>query len=82
MERSARKTKEGVVISDKMDKTAVVRVEGFVQHQVYGKVMKRFVKFKVHDEENACKLGDKVIIMETRPLSRDKRWRVVEVIKH
>ena len=81
MERSARKTKEGIVISDKMERTAVVRVEGFVRHPVYGKTMKRFVKFKVHDEENVCKLGDKVIIMETRPLSRDKRWRVVEVIR-
>ena len=81
MERSRRKIKEGIVVSNKMKKTAVVKVESFVHHPVYKKVMRRFVKFKAHDEENACKPGDKVLIMETKPLSRDKRWRIVEVIR-
>jgi len=81
MSRGKRKTMEGVVTSNKMNKTAVVRVERLVQHPVYKKTIKKFTKFKVHDEENICKLGDKVRIMETRPLSRDKRWRIVEVIK-
>ncbi len=81
MERGRRKVRLGYVTSDKMDKTIVVSVEEFVRHPLYGKRVKRTKKFKAHDEENTCGIGDKVRIMETRPLSRDKRWRLVEVIE-
>ncbi len=81
MERGNRKTRVGKVISDKMDKTIVVAVETFVRHPLYGKSVKRTTKFKAHDEENQCGIGDRVKIMETRPLSRDKRWRLTEVIE-
>ena len=80
-ERKHRKTKVGIVVSDKMDKTITVAVEDFVRHKLYGKAVKRTAKFKAHDEENTCRYGDKVRIMETRPLSRDKRWRLVEVVE-
>ncbi|MBN2260233.1 MAG: 30S ribosomal protein S17 [Clostridiales bacterium] len=80
-ERGLRKTKIGRVVSDKMDKTIVVKVEDFIRHPIYGKRVKRTNKFKAHDETNSCGIGDKVKIMETRPLSRDKRWRLVEIIE-
>ncbi|HHX14430.1 MAG TPA: 30S ribosomal protein S17 [Clostridiales bacterium] len=80
-DRNRRKTKVGMVVSDKMDKTVVVAVEDFVRHSLYGKSMKRTKKFKAHDENNECNIGDKVRIMETRPLSKDKRWRLVNVIE-
>ena len=80
-ERNLRKTRVGVVVSDKMDKTIVVAIEDSVQHPLYKKVMKRTYKLKAHDENNECKIGDKVKVMETRPLSKDKRWRLVEVIE-
>lgn len=80
-ERNLRKTRVGVVTSDKMDKTVVVAVETLVQHPLYKKRVRRTKKFKAHDEQNQCKVGDKVRIMETRPLSKDKRWRVVEIIE-
>jgi small subunit ribosomal protein S17 len=80
-ERNSRKTRVGVVVSDKMDKTITVAVEDFVRHSLYGKAVKRTKKFKAHDEENLCNIGDKVRIMETRPLSKDKRWRLVNVIE-
>ena len=76
-ERNSRKTKVGVVVSNKMDKTITVSVEDFVRHTLYGKAVKRSKKFKAHDEENVCSIGDTVKIMETRPLSKDKRWRLV-----
>lgn len=76
-----RKRLIGIVISDKMQKTIVIRVNRLVRHPVYKRIVKRATKFKVHDEENRAKIGDKVAIMETRPLSRDKRWRLVEVLK-
>lgn len=75
-----RKIKEGLVVSDKMDKTVVVAVETWKVHPLYKKGMKGTKKYKVHDKDNACKVGDKVKIMETRPLSKDKRWRVVEIV--
>jgi small subunit ribosomal protein S17 len=81
MERNARKVRTGVVVSDKMDKTIVVAVERLVRHPFYGKTIKRTKKFKVHDENNECKTGDIVKIMETRPLSHDKRWRLVEIVR-
>jgi small subunit ribosomal protein S17 len=81
VERNKRKTKVGVVVSDKMDKTAVVAIEDFVSHSLYGKAVKRTKKFKAHDEENQCSVGDKVRIMETRPLSKDKRWRLVDIVE-
>ena len=81
MDRNLRKTRTGVVVSDKMDKTIVVAVKDNVRHPLYKKIMKRTVKFKAHDEQNACNVGDKVQIMETRPLSKDKRWRVVSIIE-
>lgn len=81
MERHSRKIRVGFVTSDKMDKTVVVSIAEFVRHPLYGKAVKRTIKFKAHDEENVCKTGDKVKIMETRPLSKDKRWRVVEVVE-
>ena len=80
-ERNLRKVMIGVVTSDKMDKTVVVSVETNVKHKVYGKIIKRTYKLKAHDEENKCKIGDTVKVMETRPLSKDKRWRVVEILK-
>ena len=81
MERNLRKTREGVVVSDKMDKTIVVAVKDSVQHPLYKKIMKRTVKFKAHDENNDCGIGDRVEIMETRPLSKDKRWRLVTILE-
>ena len=80
-DRNRRKTKVGYVVSDKMDKTIVVAVEDFVRHSLYGKSVKRTNKFKAHDENNECNIGDKVRIMETRPLSKDKRWRLVNIIE-
>ena len=79
-ERNLRKTRVGRVVSDKMDKTVVVAIEDNVKHTLYNKIVKKTVKFKAHDEENTCSVGDRVMIMETRPLSKDKRWRVVEII--
>ena len=79
--RHARKTRVGVVVSDKMQKTVVVSVERRVPHPVYGKMVTRSKKYKAHDEENSAKVGDRVRIMETRPLSKDKRWRVVEIVE-
>ena len=81
MERNLRKVMVGTVKSNKMDKTVVVAVETNVSHGVYGKTVKRTYKLKAHDEENSCQIGDKVKVMETRPLSKDKRWRVVEVLE-
>ena len=81
MERNLRKTRVGVVVSDKMDKTIVVAVKDSVQHPLYKKIMKRTVKFKAHDEKNECGVGDRVEIMETRPISADKRWRLVLIIE-
>lgn len=81
MERALRKTRVGRVVSDKMDKTIVVLVEDFVRHPLYGKAVKRTNKFKAHDELNECKMGDRVRIMETRPLSKDKRWRLVKIVE-
>ena len=81
MERNLRKTRVGIVTSDKMDKTVVVTIKDRVRHPLYGKIINRTVKYKAHDEENACGVGDKVLIMETRPLSKDKRWRVVEIVE-
>ena len=80
-ERNARKTREGLVVSDKMDKTVVVSVEDRVKHAMYGKVLRRTSKYKAHDENNECGIGDRVQIMETRPLSATKRWRVVEILE-
>ena len=81
MERNLRKTRVGRVVSNKMQKTIVVAIEDNVKHPLYKKVIKRTVKFKAHDEENVCNIGDKVEIMETRPLSKTKRWRVVTIIE-
>ena len=80
-ERNLRKTRTGKVVSDKMDKTVVVAVIDNVRHPLHKKIVKRTVKFKAHDETNACGIGDTVMIMETRPISKDKRWRVVEIIE-
>ena len=80
-ERNLRKTRVGIVVSDKMDKTIVVAVKDSVQHPLYKKIMKRTVKFKAHDEKNECGVGDRVEIMETRPISADKRWRLVQIIE-
>ena len=79
--RNLRKVMIGTVTSDKMDKTVLVSVETSVRHPIYGKIVKRTYKLKAHDEENSCKQGDRVKVMETRPLSKDKRWRVVEIIE-
>lgn len=79
--RNLRKTRVGVVVSNKMDKTIVVALKDNVRHPLYKKIIKRTIKLKAHDEENTCNVGDKVKIMETRPLSRDKRWRLVEVLE-
>ena len=81
MERNSRKTRTGKVISDKMDKTIVVAIEDHVRHPLYGKIVKRTYKLKAHDENNTCGIGDTVRVMETRPLSKDKRWRLVEIIE-
>ena len=80
-DRNLRKTRVGIVSSDQMDKTIVVSVVEHVKHPLYGKIMKRTYKLKAHDEENKCGIGDKVKVMETRPLSKDKRWRLVEIIE-
>ncbi len=80
-ERNLRKTRVGKVVSDKMDKTVVVAIEDNVKHPLYKKIIKNTIKLKAHDENNTCGLGDRVLIMETRPLSKDKRWRVVEIIE-
>ncbi len=81
MERNLRKTRTGKVVSNKMDKTITVAVVDNVKHPLYGKIMKRTYKLKAHDEENQCGIGDRVRVMETRPLSKDKRWRLVEIIE-
>lgn len=81
MERNLRKTRTGKVISDKMDKTIVVAIEDHVRHPLYGKIVKRTYKLKAHDEKNECGIGDTVKVMETRPLSKDKRWRLMEIIE-
>ncbi len=80
-ERNMRKTMVGKIVSDKMDKTVVVAIEDSVKHPLYNKIVKRTYKLKAHDENNECKIGDKVRVMETRPLSKDKRWRLVEIIE-
>ena len=80
-ERNMRKTAVGKVVSNKMEKTIVVAIEDSVKHPLYKKIMKRTIKFKAHDENNECSIGDKVRIMETRPLSKDKRWRLVEIVE-
>ena len=80
-ERNLRKTRVGTVVSDKMDKTCVVSIKDNVKHPLYKKIIKRTVKLKAHDENNSCGIGDRVMIMETRPLSKDKHWRVVEIIE-
>jgi small subunit ribosomal protein S17 len=81
MERNLRKTRVGRVVSDKMQKTIVVAIEDNIKHPLYKKVIKRTVKFKAHDENNECRIGDKVEIMETRPLSKEKNWRLVRIIE-
>ena len=81
MERNQRKTITGIVVSNKMDKTVVVAIYDRVQHPLYKKIVKRTLRVKAHDELNACNVGDRVSLMETRPLSKDKRWRVVEIIE-
>ena len=80
-ERNLRKTRVGKVVSDKMDKTVVVAIEDNVKHPLYKKIIQNTIKLKAHDENNTCGIGDRVLIMETRPLSKDKRWRVVEIIE-
>ncbi len=80
-ERNLRKTRVGKVVSDKMDKTIVVAIENHVKHPLYKKIVKKTYKLKAHDAENACRIGDTVRVMETRPLSKDKRWRLVEIIE-
>ena len=80
-ERNLRKTRAGIVVSDKMDKTIVVAIQDNVKHPIYGKIIKRTLKVHAHDEENTCGIGDRVEIMETRPLSKTKRWRLVEIIE-
>ena len=81
MERNLRKVRIGKVVSDKMDKTVVIAVVDNVKHPLYGKIVKRTYKLKAHDENNECNIGDRVKVMETRPLSKDKRWRLVEIIE-
>ena len=81
MERNLRKTRVGKVVSDKMDKTVVVSIQDNVKHPLYKKIIKRSVKFKAHDEKNECGIGDRVMIMETQPISKDKKWRVVQIIE-
>ena len=80
-ERNLRKTRVGIVVSDKMDKTIVVAIEDNVRHPLYKKIVKRTMKLKAHDEANECRVGDRVEVMETRPLSKDKRWRLVSIIE-
>ena len=80
-ERNLRKTQVGMVVSDKMDKTVVIAIQDHVRHPLYKKIIKRTVKLKAHDEKNECKVGDRVMVMETRPLSKDKRWRVAQIIE-
>ena len=80
-ERKLRKTRVGLVVSDKMDKTVVVAIIDNVKHPLYKKIVKRTVRLKAHDEKNECRVGDRVEVMETRPLSKDKRWRVIEIIE-
>ena len=79
-ERNLRKTRTGRVVSNKMDKTVVIAIEDNVKHPLYNKIVKKTIKLKAHDEENTCNVGDRVLVMETRPLSKDKRWRVVEIV--
>ncbi|MBR2455486.1 MAG: 30S ribosomal protein S17 [Clostridia bacterium] len=81
MERNLRKTQVGIVTSDKMDKTVVVSIKDRVKHPLYSKIVNKTVKIKAHDENNECGVGDRVLVMETRPLSKDKRWRVAEIIE-
>ena len=81
LNRGFRKTRDGIVVSDKMDKTVVVAVEDRVKHAVYSKIIRRTSKLKAHDEQNSCGVGDRVLLMETRPLSATKRWRVVEILE-
>ena len=81
VERALRKTRIGKVVSNKMDKTIVVAIETSVKHPLYGKIVKRTYKLKAHDEENVCQVGDRVKVMETRPLSKEKRWRLVEIVE-
>ena len=81
-ERNLRKTRTGIVVSDKMDKTIVVAIEDSVRHPLYKKIVKRTVKLKAHDEANECRVGDRVEVMETRPMSKDKRWRLVTIIEN
>lgn len=81
LERNKRKTREGTVVSDKMDKTVVVAVQRLVRHPLYGRTLRRTMRLKAHDEANSCQVGDKVLVMETRPLSKEKRWRVVSIIE-
>jgi small subunit ribosomal protein S17 len=80
-ERGNRKTQSGVVVSDKMDKTVVVKVDRLVKHPVYNKYIKRTAKYKAHDEDNSCQIGDRVVIVETRPLSKDKRWKIRQIVE-
>ena len=80
-ERNLRKNRVGIVVSDKMDKTVIIAIEEHVKHQKYGKVIKRTIRLKVQDEKNECGIGDKILVAETRPLSHDKRWRLVEIIE-
>jgi small subunit ribosomal protein S17 len=80
-QRGIRKTRTGVVVSDKMDKTIVVEIRSRVRHPLYGKIMNRTSKLKAHDEQNACGMGDTVLVMETRPISREKRWRLVQILE-
>lgn len=80
-ERNLRKTRTGTVVSNKMDKTVVVAIKDNVKHKLYKKIIKNTIKLKAHDENNECSVGDRVLVMETRPLSKDKRWRVVEIIE-
>jgi len=81
VQRNARKVREGIVVSDKMDKTVVVSVEDRVKHALYGKVLRKTSRLKAHDEQNDCGVGDRVLVMETRPLSATKRWRVIEILE-
>jgi len=81
LERNLRKTRTGKVVSDKMNKTIVVAVESKIRHPLYGKIIKRTYRLKAHDEQNECKEGDRVVVMETRPLSKDKRWRLVSILE-
>ena len=80
-ERNLRKTRIGIVVSDKMDKTITVPIQDYVRHPLYNKIVKKTYKLKAHDENNECRIGDKVKVMETRPLSKDKRWRLVEIME-